>query len=48
MYRIGIDVGGTGIQVGIVNEKFQIVAEQSIVTQTDIPFEEQGAGETDC
>ena len=41
MYRIGIDVGGTGIQVGIVNEKFQIVAEQSIVTQTDIPFEEQ-------
>ena len=48
MYRIGIDVGGTGIQVGLVNEQYQIIAEQSIVTQTDIPFEEQISHIADC
>lgn len=41
MIRIGIDVGGTGIQTGIVNEQGAILAEESIVTRTDLPFPEQ-------
>ncbi len=32
MYRIGIDLGGTNIAAGIVNEKFEIVAKDSIPT----------------
>ena len=48
MVRIGIDVGGTGIQVGVVNELFQIVSEGSIVTHTEIPFEEQVRLIADC
>lgn len=39
--RVGIDVGGTGIKVGIVNEQFEIITEKSIPTCTDFPFEEQ-------
>jgi glucokinase len=39
--RIGIDVGGTGIQVGLVNKDLQIISEASIPTRTDIPFEDQ-------
>ena len=39
--RIGIDVGGTGIQVGLVNRELQIIAEASIPTRTEIPFEDQ-------
>ena len=39
--RIGIDVGGTGIQVGLVNEELQIISEASIPTRTDIPFEDR-------
>ena len=41
MRRIGIDVGGTGIQAGVVDESFRILAEESIPTHTNIPFEEQ-------
>jgi len=41
MVRIGVDVGGTGIQTGVVNEKGEILAEESIVTLTDIPFSDQ-------
>ena len=41
MVRVGIDVGGTGIQVGIIGEDKSILAEGSIPTRTDIPFEEQ-------
>lgn len=41
MYRIGIDVGGTGIQVGIIDEQMSIIAEGSIPTCTSIPFSEQ-------
>ena len=41
MIRIGIDVGGTGIQIGIVNNEHQILKESSITTHTDIPFEDQ-------
>ena len=39
--RIGIDVGGTGIQVGLVNKDLQIISEASIPTRTDISFEDQ-------
>ena len=41
MYRIGIDVGGTGIQVGILDDSLKILAEDSIPTSTSIPFSEQ-------
>ena len=32
MYRIGVDLGGTNIAVGLVNEEFQIVTKKSIPT----------------
>ena len=48
MYRIGIDVGGTGIQVGVIDERLQILAEGSIPTCTDIPFPEQVARIAAC
>ena len=32
MYRIGIDLGGTNIAAGIVNDKFEIVAQESTPT----------------
>ena len=32
MYRIGIDLGGTNIAAGIVNEKFEILAKDSTPT----------------
>ena len=35
MYRIGVDLGGTNIAVGIVNEKFEIVAQGSVPTGAD-------------
>lgn len=41
MYRIGIDVGGTGIQSGIVTDEGKIISKTSIKTQIDLPFEEQ-------
>ncbi len=41
MIRIGIDIGGTGIQVGVVTESFSIIREESIPTRKDLPFEEQ-------
>ena len=41
MIRIGIDVGGTGVQIGAVNENSQIIATGSIPTRTDISFEAQ-------
>lgn len=33
MYRIGIDLGGTNIAVGLVNEKYQIVSKDSAPTR---------------
>ena len=48
MFRIGIDVGGTGIQVGVIDDQHRILAEGSIPTRTDIPFAEQIARITDC
>ncbi len=41
MVRIGLDIGGTGIQVGAVDEMGRIVARSAISTRIDIPFEEQ-------
>ena len=41
MIRIGIDIGGTGIQIGVVSEDYSIIKEGSIPTQKDLPFEEQ-------
>ena len=39
MYRIGIDLGGTNIAAGIVNEKFEIVAQDSTPTLPSRPSE---------
>ena len=41
MKKIGIDVGGTGIQIGIVDESHGILAEDSVPTQVQLPFDEQ-------
>ena len=48
MIRVGIDIGGTGIKVGLVNENIQIIKEGSIPTVIDIPFEEQVKRIVDC
>ncbi len=48
MIRIGIDVGGTGIQVGALNHHRKILAEKSIPTLTDIPFSDQVARIAEC
>ena len=37
LYRIGIDLGGTNIAAGIVNEKFEIICKASIPTGADRP-----------
>ena len=47
MIRIGLDIGGTGIQIGAVDESNQIVAQASIPTRRDIPFEDQVQQMTD-
>lgn len=40
MYRIGIDLGGTNIAAGIVNESYQIVSKESTPTLASRPGEE--------
>lgn len=40
MYRIGIDLGGTNIAAGLVNEKFEIVAKDSTPTLVGRPDRE--------
>ena len=40
MYRIGIDLGGTNIAAGIVNEKFEIIHKDSTPTLAKRPNEE--------
>ena len=37
MYRIGIDLGGTNIAAGLVNEKFELVAKESTPTLVGRP-----------
>ncbi|MBQ9211881.1 MAG: ROK family glucokinase [Clostridia bacterium] len=48
MIRIGLDIGGTGIQIGAVDENNQIIAQASIPTRTDIAFEDQVQQMVDC
>lgn len=40
MYRIGIDLGGTNIAAGLVNETFEIIAKESTPTLVGRPSEE--------
>lgn len=48
MVYIGFDVGGTGVQVGVVNEKGEILCKGSMVTRTDIPVADQIKAMADC
>ena len=41
MIRIGMDIGGTGIQIGAVDENNHIITEASIPARKDLPFTEQ-------
>ncbi len=43
MYRIGIDLGGTNIAAGIVNENFEIIAKASVPTGAERPAAEIAA-----
>ena len=43
MHRIGIDLGGTNIAAGIVNDEFEIVCKASIPTGADRPANEIAA-----
>ena len=40
MYRIGVDLGGTNIAVGLVNEKTEIVTKSSVPTRAERSGEE--------
>lgn len=40
MYTIGVDLGGTNIAVGLVDEKHQIVARLATPTNADRPYDE--------
>ena len=40
MYRVGIDLGGTNIKAGIVNDSQKILAEGSVPTGVERPYEE--------
>ena len=40
MYRIGIDLGGTNIAAGLVNEDFEIIVKDSLPTQATRPPEQ--------
>ena len=35
MYYIGVDLGGTNIAVGVVNDKFEIIKKGSVPTKAD-------------
>jgi len=43
MYRIGVDLGGTNIAAGIVDESGKLLAKDSIPTRAERPAEEIGA-----
>lgn len=45
--RIGIDIGGTNIKIGLVNEEQQLVAMKEIPTRAERPAEELIAGLAD-
>ena len=40
MYRIGIDLGGTNIAAGVVNEKYEIICEGSVPTRAEREVDE--------
>ena len=40
MYRLGIDLGGTNIVAGVVNEKYEIIATAKCKTNCPRPAEE--------
>lgn len=48
MVYIGIDIGGTGIQVGVVSPEGTILEKGGIVTRIDIPFADQIAAMAQC
>ena len=48
MVYIGIDVGGTGIQMGVVDENGKILEKGGIVTRTDLPYQDQIAQMAQC
>lgn len=48
MVSIGIDVGGTGIQMGVVDEAGRILEKGAIVTRIDLPWQEQIAQMAAC
>lgn len=39
-YRIGIDLGGTNIAVGVVDENLRVVAKRSVPTQANCPYQQ--------
>ncbi len=48
MVRIGVDVGGTSIKIGVVDEEGRILCHGSVTTRTDLPFSEQIAQMAAC
>ena len=40
MYRIGVDLGGTNIAVGVINENYEIIARAGAKTNIPRPAEE--------
>ena len=40
MYRAGIDLGGTNIKAGIVDKQQHIIAEASVPTNVERPYQE--------
>ena len=48
MVYIGFDVGGTGVQVGVVNALGEILCKGNMVTRTDIPVAAQIKAMADC
>ena len=40
MYRIGVDLGGTNIAVGVVDESYRILAQHSVPTAAERPYRE--------
>ncbi len=44
MIRVGIDIGGTGVKVGLIDNAGHVLRKTSMTTRLDIPFEEQVRG----
>lgn len=43
MYRIGVDLGGTNIAVGVVNERYELLSQVSVPTGAFRPYKEMVA-----